>query len=456
MVQEDIMEQENISLKTIYVAIPSLSDRELSRTIANAFEAAEFPERVHLGVAIQDVSKREHKELLKRYRKDPNVQVSFTKLNSSKLIDQLGVGLGRAKSHGFYNEQDYVLQVDSHTMFMDKWDSALIQMLEQAKLASQNEKTILTAYAGSYFLDGDGNRTLESDHYGSEYRGFLYPLFSRFERRFGVIPTWETVPFSKITDSKPEFVPAPKFNANFAFGDSEFAKSLGLEAHVIFFEEEVLQSVNLLGAGWSLAFPVLEDAPIKHLYASTDKNFNTGRKTATDYLSKPQSEMFDNIQKLNYLNFLADENKSTVKGAYERYANVSLELGRQNPDTMHPLAWRLDIHDSAEDSAEQAGSSDCGCKTKHDHAETPVQQKLEEPADKPKEARPWDLLNPSIGRVSEEIKEMRMEACRNCEFFVKLTQQCTKCGCIMPAKTGLPHASCPVGKWDAVPDDQEK
>lgn len=65
-------------------------------------------------------------------------------------------------------------------------------------------------------------------------------------------------------------------------------------------------------------------------------------------------------------------------------------------------------------------------------------------------ARPWDLFNKNIGRVTESVKESRLAICRECEFFVTLTQQCTKCLCIMPAKAGLPHAFCPEHKWDKV------
>lgn len=65
----------------------------------------------------------------------------------------------------------------------------------------------------------------------------------------------------------------------------------------------------------------------------------------------------------------------------------------------------------------------------------------------PKLAKPWDLVNPNIGRVSPEVKAARLDACQNCEFFFKLSRQCRKCGCFMDAKTGLPHAECPVGKW---------
>jgi hypothetical protein len=64
--------------------------------------------------------------------------------------------------------------------------------------------------------------------------------------------------------------------------------------------------------------------------------------------------------------------------------------------------------------------------------------------------RPWDLLNPEIGRVEEEEYQRRLDMCLNCEHLIKLTTTCKKCGCFMKEKTKLPHASCPVGKWDAV------
>jgi hypothetical protein len=67
------------------------------------------------------------------------------------------------------------------------------------------------------------------------------------------------------------------------------------------------------------------------------------------------------------------------------------------------------------------------------------------PLNKP--ARPWDMVNPSIGRVSSDVQKQRMEICNGCEFLFKLSKQCRKCGCFMEMKTQLPHAECPIGKW---------
>lgn len=66
-----------------------------------------------------------------------------------------------------------------------------------------------------------------------------------------------------------------------------------------------------------------------------------------------------------------------------------------------------------------------------------------------KKARPWDIFNKNLEKVSDQIQKERMEICRGCDHFIKMTNQCTECGCIMTLKTKLPHAECPINKWKA-------
>ena len=70
------------------------------------------------------------------------------------------------------------------------------------------------------------------------------------------------------------------------------------------------------------------------------------------------------------------------------------------------------------------------------------------PYDRP--ARPWDLFNKNLGRVSDTIAEERMSICNGCEMLIQATKTCKDCGCFMSAKTKLPNASCPLNKWDQV------
>jgi hypothetical protein len=65
-------------------------------------------------------------------------------------------------------------------------------------------------------------------------------------------------------------------------------------------------------------------------------------------------------------------------------------------------------------------------------------------------ARPWDLLNKNIEHVEKDVAEFRLNICKACPEYIKTTHQCKKCGCIMNLKVKLPHASCPLNKWEAV------
>lgn len=63
------------------------------------------------------------------------------------------------------------------------------------------------------------------------------------------------------------------------------------------------------------------------------------------------------------------------------------------------------------------------------------------------ETRPWDMLNPNTEFVEEIQAEERYSICKECPFFISLTGQCKRCGCIMKAKTKLLKATCPEHKW---------
>lgn len=72
-----------------------------------------------------------------------------------------------------------------------------------------------------------------------------------------------------------------------------------------------------------------------------------------------------------------------------------------------------------------------------------------------KPVRPWDIANPNIEHVSDEVQKKRMSVCKKCPFYIKVTHQCKKCGCIMNLKTKLSDAYCPVGKWQQEPTNKK-
>ena len=47
----------------------------------------------------------------------------------------------------------------------------------------------------------------------------------------------------------------------------------------------------------------------------------------------------------------------------------------------------------------------------------------------------------------QNIIDKRWSECEKCEFLIKPTNNCSKCGCFMKIKTRVATSSCPIGKW---------
>jgi hypothetical protein len=50
-------------------------------------------------------------------------------------------------------------------------------------------------------------------------------------------------------------------------------------------------------------------------------------------------------------------------------------------------------------------------------------------------------------RSEKDVSKDRFNLCTQCDFFIKATSQCKKCGCLMKFKVKLEDAVCPIGKW---------
>tara|TARA_Y100001963_G_C6462933_1_gene301015 strand:- start:148 stop:516 length:369 start_codon:yes stop_codon:yes gene_type:complete len=48
----------------------------------------------------------------------------------------------------------------------------------------------------------------------------------------------------------------------------------------------------------------------------------------------------------------------------------------------------------------------------------------------------------------QSIIDKRWDECSSCEYLIKATNQCKKCGCFMKVKTKISTARCPIGKWE--------
>jgi len=64
-------------------------------------------------------------------------------------------------------------------------------------------------------------------------------------------------------------------------------------------------------------------------------------------------------------------------------------------------------------------------------------------------ARFRDLFDPTVPRVNRSVRRERLNLCEGCDNYSKTLRTCGVCGCVMPLKTTLAHAECPIGLWKA-------
>lgn len=303
-------------METIYISIPSLNDTETKATIENAFLSADYPERIFVGVSVLDLDTTVYNEVIDLSKTYNNIKADFVQLDTTST-NQFGTGDGRQRAANMYSGQDYMLQIDSHTHFTKGWDSYLINLFKEAKEFVGQDKVMLTAYLGNY-------------NYGPK-RGWMdihdirYPYYLPEEFFLNKIPGWDLFVITEKVKNK--FIPCVKFNGNFAFGDKEFIQNSGRDPESIFYDEEMIQSINLIGNDFAMVFPNLAGFPLTHLYSDHINEHGGKRMYYTEYLTQEQAEESARKSVERYFDFIDNpDNKKAVK-KYQKYARIDLKRG---------------------------------------------------------------------------------------------------------------------------------
>ena len=309
---------------SIYVAIPSLGDSELEHTIDNLISLADNPADVVIGVACMGPDS-EFKSLTKKFAGHTNLI-----LKKFDFFSNVGVGKGRTCAMHAYSGQDYLLQIDSHTLLLKSWDTFLINLHSKAVKETGNTKTILTAYLGKYIHTSKTGR--KNIDIGPRYPVFMPGYLWQGDYR---IPRWRDTPMVEFPDDKQKsntFLPCIKFNANFAFGNKEFANNTGLFVESDFFEEEILQTYNLLADGFSLVFPN-QPIPLFHLYTDDISEPPLGKRNYSGDMAKPTNIDYEHIMRENYVGYISDPKNQPQLQKFHKYSRVHPKYG--SPQTWY-------------------------------------------------------------------------------------------------------------------------
>jgi len=317
-----------VGKKSIYVSISCLGvDTELERTINSCLAQASGENDINIGVAF--ISNYDfYKSIIKNI---PNIQHTY-----STLKEDFGIGSHRRLAASMYKKEDFFLQIDAHSYFKKDWDKFLINRFENIS-SHIGEKIVLTAYAGSYGYEYNLNQNSINIYDNS--LGYTEWIPKKFRVLNDTIPMWQHV-YLKNTPKqflyeeeiniydeieKNGFCKIDKISAHFIFGKGNIYSFMDDQSNILFWEEEIIHSINLVNNGFTLIYPGFE-CYIYHLYSQHITDDIGKRENFIDVLQKENIKIdVDQTIKDNFLLYLM-KNPVEVE-IYQKYANIDLITG---------------------------------------------------------------------------------------------------------------------------------
>jgi len=223
--------------RKIFVHLPAYRDPELLPTIESALKNAAHPERLIFGVCHQFNKADKFAKDLDKYRNDPRFRIIEMDYTAAK-----GLPFARYQINTMLLNEEYILQLDSHHRFAEKWDATLIEMHDGLK-ASGVKKPLLAGYLPFYDpADDPKSRTKEP---WQSIMSCFYPHGTIFIRPGG---------FNSSADlSKP--VPGRFLSGHFCFGDNHWAKTIKHDSDIFFSGEEINLTVRSFTHGYDIYHP---------------------------------------------------------------------------------------------------------------------------------------------------------------------------------------------------------
>ena len=221
----------------IFISIASYRDPALLTTINSALENADNPDNLFFGLVIQDIDRD-----IPSFEQYKNI--SIIKMHPR---DAMGAGFARNKAMTLLKNEDYFLQIDSHTIFAKGWDSAVIDELKRAQELSQNKKIILSYFPPPFYIESNNKISIiKNNKMQPPYPTRQRPILNKRKE-------WTAERFEFENKNMPEL--STTVLAGFIFSESTLAKEIDYDPEISFFGEEICFAARAWTNGWDIYSP---------------------------------------------------------------------------------------------------------------------------------------------------------------------------------------------------------
>jgi len=237
---------------SIFISIASYQDPLLVSTIFSAYQNASEKDALVFGVCDQSDNP------------DNILDIEFAKQIHYDHVDPLfakGPCWARQRAQSFFQDEDYFLQIDSHTQFSPGWDAKFINELNKIESMGASDdyfaKPIITSYPRSFeVLDFEKGlfRLNTGDKHTQviSYRKDSLFLKSSFSRQIGIPTTCLDITHAYL------------MAAGCIFVRGSFVKDIPYDGNYYFYGEELSMALRAFTHGYS--FFHIPDVPLFHLY----------------------------------------------------------------------------------------------------------------------------------------------------------------------------------------------
>lgn len=224
--------------KTIFISIASYRDKDCPLTIKSIFENSSYRENIFLGICQQNAD--EDIDCLEGIPIEYQKNIRVIRL---KDTDAKGPTYARYICSKLYQNEDYFMQIDSHSKFVNDWDRKLIKMIQSIP----DEKTVLSNYPN------DWNTIEEDDN--------TVPVFCELIFDEKIIK-----PKALLITPDENFFQVPCVSGGFFFTKGSFLKEVPYDPNLphLFAGEEILFSIRLWCSGYNFYAP--NERIIYHYY----------------------------------------------------------------------------------------------------------------------------------------------------------------------------------------------
>jgi len=137
----------------IFIVMATFRDRDCRNTIAGMFKWAKYPDRLRLGIFEQYNSDGPETRCmdLEKFCPDNPVCDRLDQIKVTGVDYRLAKGptWGRHYAETLYEGEEWALQIDAHSAFVEHWDTTAIEVWRAAADITQNDRAVLSSYPPS-------------------------------------------------------------------------------------------------------------------------------------------------------------------------------------------------------------------------------------------------------------------------------------------------------------------